>query len=233
MDGPDPAALFAGDLDDPWVAAIAASLPRDALRLPCAGDLPEQLPPEAGAVRTIVLHRAHLTNGDAGRLRRWLSHRDDPPRVVLCVGPHTRYQAIEQWSALVDVILPEATASETVARHLADFEAEPRLSAASVAVISDHYELCLVLAESCRAAGYRVEPARDWSEVGPAGLAVWDVPVLEADWPATLERAARSRRVVALLGFADRATVAEARARGAAACLNLPCDPADLAFVLD
>ena len=39
--------------------------------------------------------------------------------------------------------------------------------------------------------------------------------------------------MVALLGFADRATVGQARAHGASACLELPFDLADLVFVLD
>ncbi|MEJ7639102.1 MAG: hypothetical protein WKF75_14300 [Singulisphaera sp.] len=39
--------------------------------------------------------------------------------------------------------------------------------------------------------------------------------------------------MVALLGFADRATVGQARAHGASACLELPYDLADLVFVLD
>src|SRR5205823_12963765 len=97
----------------------------------------------------------------------------------------------------------------------------------------DNEDLRHVLADTCAEAGYPVAPARDWSEVGQGGLAVWDVPVLEPDWPRLLGREARSRPVVAMLGFADRAMVGLARDRGAAACLDLPCDPADLIFVLD
>ena len=36
-----------------------------------------------------------------------------------------------------------------------------------------------------------------------------------------------------LLGFPDREMVTSARSRGAWACLDSPCDPADLAWVLD
>jgi len=35
-----------------------------------------------------------------------------------------------------------------------------------------------------------------------------------------------------MIGFADRGLVTEARAAGASACLDFPCDLADLAFVL-
>ena len=102
-----------------------------------------------------------------------------------------------------------------------------------VSVISDHFELRETLAEACEVAGYRAKPARDLSEAAPGGLAVWDVPVLGTDWPRGLARRASAGPVVALLGFADRATVGQARAHGASACLELPCDLADLVFVLD
>jgi hypothetical protein len=132
----------------------------------------------------------------------------------------------------VDVVLPEATARETVARHVGG-RSRPRGIRPPVAVVSGLHELRCTLADACRAAGYRAEPARDWSEAAPGSLAVWDVPVLEPGWPRLLEAQAATRAVVALLGFADRATVELARARGAAACLDLPCLPEDLTFVLD
>jgi hypothetical protein len=90
-----------------------------------------------------------------------------------------------------------------------------------------------MLADACIEAGYTASLACDWSEVRPGGVVVWDVPALEDAWPGTLAREAPGRRVVALFGFADRRTVALARERGASACLELPCDVADLAFVLD
>ncbi|HMB08414.1 MAG TPA: hypothetical protein VKP69_32375, partial [Isosphaeraceae bacterium] len=103
----------------------------------------------------------------------------------------------------------------------------------SVSVVCSDHELGQTLADACAALGYAAEPARGWSEAAAGGLAVWDVPMLEPDWPRALARRARAGRVVALLGFADRALVARARAHGAAACLELPCDLADLGFVLD
>jgi hypothetical protein len=59
------------------------------------------------------------------------------------------------------------------------------------------------------------------------------VPVLEAGWPELIEHRSRLGPVIALLGFADRATVSLATARGAAACLELPFNVLDLIDVLD
>ncbi len=49
-------------------------------------------------------------------------------------------------------------------------------------------------------------------------------PCSSRDWPRWLEERSRLGPVLALLGFADRATVSQARAAGAAACLDLPVD---------
>src|SRR3954468_9406375 len=117
MEGPAPPCWFVGDLADPWVAAIAAALPSGTLRIPCAGELPRAWP-AGGLPGTVVLHRPLLSPADAERLRRLRARAETPPRVVLCVGPHARYHQLERWSCLVDVVLPEATAPETIARHV-------------------------------------------------------------------------------------------------------------------
>lgn len=234
MDAPERPVWFAGDLDDPWVAAIADALPGTVRRLACAGELPAGLFEVSPRPRVLILHRALLTTGDAERLARLRAGTSPVPRVLLCVGPHVRHADLERWSALVDRFVPEATARDTIARHVAE-GAEPVRSAGSrpsVRVVCNNHELRQTLADACAAIGYAAEPARDWSEAA-GGLAVWDVPVLEPDWPRVLARRARTGPVVALLGFADRALVAQARAHGAAACLELPCDLADLGFVLD
>jgi DNA-binding NarL/FixJ family response regulator len=64
-------------------------------------------------------------------------------------------------------------------------------------------------------------------------MTLWDIPVLEPDWPRLLEERTQLGPVVALLGFADRATVRQARASGAAACLDLPVDVNDLVHVIE
>ena len=234
MQGPDRAPWFAGDLDDPWVAAIAEALPR-AHRFHRPGDLPESWAVDGRMPSTVIVHRAILTATDAQRVARLRSSWERPPRIVLCVGPHARHADVERWSRLVDVVIPEATAPETVARHALEGGWMPRSPGprARVAVVSTNHPLRTTLAEACRSAGYPAEAAADWSEI-PGGVAVaWDVPVLEPDWPARLAARARTSAVVALLGFADRSTVASAREHGASACLDLPCDLEDLIGVLD
>ena len=65
-------------------------------------------------------------------------------------------------------------------------------------------------------------------------LTIWDVPVLEPGWPEQLERRARlTGPLIALFGFADRASVGLARARGAEACLELPFEIDDVLFLID
>ncbi len=235
MPGPDRPIWFAGDLDDPWVAAIAGALPRQTRRLDCPGDFPEPWPGEGPAPAVVVLHRASLNATDAQRLARLRSRAEPTPRVVLCVGPDARHADVERWARLVDVVIPEATARATVARHALGLgrRARPAGSRPRVAVVSGNYELRATLADACRAGGYAAEPVPDWPDVPPGVAAVWDVPVLEADWAARLARRSVTSPVVALLGFADRATVALAREHGASACLDLPCEVPDLWVALD
>ena len=236
MEGPDRATWFAGDLDDPWVVAIADALPLDALRLDCPGDLPEAWPIDRPTPFALVVHRSILTPTDAQRVARLKSRADRTPRVVLCVGPHARHVEVERWSRLVDVVIPEATARETVARHALAIERQPRSPGGPrprVAVVSTNYELRTTLAEAARSGGFLVEPFSEPVDAPPGLAAVWDVPVLEPDWPARLSTLARSGPVVALLGFADRQAVTLARQHGASACLDLPCEVGDLLAALD
>ena len=222
MEGPDRATWFAGDLDDPWVVAIAEALPRDALRLDCPGDLPEAWPIDRPTPFALVVHRSNLTPTDAQRVARLKARADRTPRVVLCVGPHARYAEVERWSRLVDAVIPEAIARETVARHALAIERKPRPSGGprpKVAVVSTNYELRTILAEAARAGGFASEAISEPDDAPSGVAAVWDVPILEPDWPARLAALARSGPVVALLGFADRQAVTLARQHGA---LGLP-----------
>ncbi len=83
-------------------------------------------------------------------------------------------------------------------------------------------------------AGYLPRTGRDDPEAGSEPWLVWDVPVLDPDWPDRLRAASTRRRgVVALLGLADRDSVSMAREHGATVCLDLPSDPEDLIHVLD
>src|SRR5947208_9286516 len=125
MQGPDRAPWFAGDLGDPWVAAIAEALPR-AHRFHRPVDLPEPWPVDGRMPSAVIVHRALLTPADAQRIVRLRSIWEHPPRIVLCVGPQARYVDVERWSRLVDVVIPEATAHETVARHAFETGRGPR-----------------------------------------------------------------------------------------------------------
>lgn len=230
----NPPYTFVGDLGDPWVLGIAESLPAGGTRVDAPGDLPDDLAPRGGV---LVLHRAVLTRGDAGRLARLRAA--GPARVVLCHGPQARYDDLNRWAELVDAAVPEATARDTLARHLrpaAGLRAPggPAGPRPEVAVVGANAALRRALAEAAEAAGYAVSASvRDWADAPPTGPAVWDVPLLEPGWAEALGRRSQAGPVVALLGFADRLLVAEARARGAWACLELPVDLPDLAAALD
>jgi hypothetical protein len=190
----------------------------------------------------VVVHRALLTPTDAGRLARLRAALDPAPRVVLCVGPHARHAELELWSArgAIDVAIPEATALDVLGRHMAPVEPDrlarppvPKKRRPTIGVVSSNFELRRLLAEACQVLGFPTEAAADLLALDCSGPALWDVPLLEADWPRSLARRARLGPLVALLGFPDRTIVAQARAQGAAACLELPYDLLDLAHVLD
>jgi len=227
---------FVGDLDDPWVADIAGRLPATVVRRPCAGEIPEAWAAEEPRPGVVVLHRPILTATDARRLARLRSAVDPPVRVVLCVGPHARHDDLVRWGRHFDAVLPEATAAETIRRHLGD-EATPEparrgSTRPAVRVVSGLHDARKALVEMCRRAGFAAEPWADGPEVTLSGLTIWEVPTLDPAWAGRLGRWSRSADVVALIPFADRPTVARAREAGAVACLEWPCDLDDLAHVL-
>jgi len=238
MDGLDLAnsIWFAGDLDDPWVVSIAEALPRHSIRIDCPEDLPETWPIDRPTPSALVLHRTFLTATDAQRVVRLKARADRTPRVVLCRGLQALYVEVERWSRLVDVILSEATAAETVLRQALAIDRPLRpgpVAGARVVVVSSQFETRTTLSEVVQAGGFWVETVSDPLDVPLGSVIVWDVPVLEADWPGRLARLAKLGPVVALIGFADRATVRLARDQGASACLDWPCEVGDLLAVLD
>ncbi len=237
MNAHEQSILFVGDLDDPWVAAIADALPQEAIRISCVDDWHEVLSTVPTAPSTLVLHRPTLTPRDAERLEKVRKGSMNSPRLILCVGPYARYVDLERCSLFVDVVLPEATARETVLRHVMTGEGRGERRASGthppVHVVSDNFEFRQTFAAACTLAGYRAKAASDWSETVSGGIVIWDVPVLESDWTTTLARQAQLASIVTILGFADRALVREARLEGASACLEAPCELGDLLFVLD
>jgi hypothetical protein len=257
MDAVEGRIWFLGDLSDPWVVTIAEALPASlrAVRIDCAGELPERPFDQGRRPRLIILHRHRLTARDAQRMREWRepAESDVLPALILCVSPYVRYEELERWSGLANVVLPESAAPNVLARHIARLLEEPRARPARgdgagfrIEVAGGNDELIRTLVEACTRAGHRAEQLDEryvgeaWAPRNPAAsstervLTIWEVPVLEPGWPERLERRARATGpVIALFSFADRTIVAQAKALGAVACLELPCHLDDLFDVID
>jgi CheY-like chemotaxis protein len=251
MDASIPTIGFAGDLSDPWVAGIARALSpfKVASRTEPDGGIPwDAFEPDSG-IKILVIHRSRLSSADVSRLEDLRRKRGPAgwPRIVLCVSPYVRYAEIERCAALVEVVTPEATAAEILPHQIERMlELTPgqadrsRRGGTMVEVVSSDYELRRVLREAAAHAGYRATDAPSLA-VGPDAaavssgrtLTVWDVPMLEPRWEDRLERRGKLGPVLALLGFADREAVAQARDAGASACLDLPCALDDLIDALD
>ena len=211
MDSSDNALWFLGDLSDPWVVSIAGELAHHAsiVQMHCPGDLPERPFERDRPPRLIVIHRHRFSAVDAQRLK---SYREAPatgvsPVIILCISPFVRYEELERWSGLADVVISEATAAEVLPRHVTRLAAGrdgrpnvPDTPRCLVEVAGSNHDLNRALALACEAAGYRVrqvggpEPAA--AGVFPAAasrraerlLTIVDVPVLEPDWPDRLQR---------------------------------------------
>lgn len=256
MDATRPTIRFVGDLDDPWAMEILGSISdwSDVHAVMCAGEAPDRLCEPNQPPRLLILHRTRLSQADAARIEQWrLGPRANAmPRVILCFSPYVRYAELERCSRGVDLAIPEATAVETLSRHvsrLLERRAEPPRAALaadclSVQVISSNHELRAVLSEICLAEGFKVTSGREFTaqrqgratvadRAATQVLTLWDIPVLELDWPRLLEERTKLGPVVALLGFADRATVGQAKASGAAACLDMPLDVNDVVHVIE
>jgi hypothetical protein len=257
MDASQSPIWFIGDLSDLWIAAIADSIAqvRSIRRLDCPGALPSDPFDRAFPPRLIVIHRYHLGPDDIERLMEWRVPQGATlaPTVFLCVSPYVRYVELERVSRLVDLVVSEATAAEVLPRHVVRLlegteRRIPRPGAVPfrIEVASGNDALGRAVLEACASAGYRAEAIDDQeiggiirvrNRPGPATervLTIWDVPVLEPGWAERLEwRALRTGPVITLAGFADRELVARARAGGALACLELPCDLDDLIDAVD
>ena len=256
MDATGPTIRFVGDLGDPWVMEILGSISdlSEVHAVMCVGDVPDRLFEPDQPPRLLIVHRTRLSQADAARIEQWRSvpRVNALPRVILCFSPYVRYAELERCSRGVDLAISEATAVETLSRHVSRLlerrdeppRAAPAADCLPVQVISSNHELRAVLSEICLAEGFKVSSGREFTaqwQGRAAGadraanqmLTLWDIPVLVADWPRMLEERTKLGPVVALLGFADRATVGQARASGAAACLDLPLDVNDLVHVIE
>ena len=150
----------------------------------------------------------------------------DAPRILLCVSPYVRYEELERWSGLADLVISDATAADLLPRHVARFVCgqsgrliRAETTAFRIEVSGGNHDLSQALIDACTAAGYRAgqvddlegarvtRPKKLSSTVGERTLTIWEVPLLEPDWSQRLERRSRaSGPVIALLGFADRET---------------------------
>jgi hypothetical protein len=248
---------FMGDLSDPWVVSIAEVLARCSgiVQVHCPGDLPDRPFDPDRSPRLVVIHRHRFTAVDAQRLREYrvCPVTVDAPAVLLCVSPFVRYEELERWSTLADLVIADATAADVLPRHVARL-VEKRVRGSTPAdaagfrieVASSNHDLSQALVEACGASGYRAiqvadlaiaktaAPPKSPSTAAERTLTIWDVPLLEPDWSQRLERRSRTNGpVIALFGFADRETVTLARACGAIACLELPYNVDDLIDVID
>lgn len=243
---------FIGDLDDPWVGAIADAIPAHLRveRSNCTGDVPDEPFGLQPIPALIVLHRHRLTAQDRAQIKRWKEQGESgtKPTVVLCVSPYVRYEDIERALGLIDHVIPEGTAADTLPGRIARFTDGPpprdgRRSGVTFAieVSGKNEDLCRTVVEVCLRAGYRAaaiddllagELAKARHPASPAAertLTIWEVPVLEPGWSEVLERrTAATGPLIALMGFADRALVSQAKAKGAVACLDLPFEIEDL-----
>ncbi len=238
---------FVGSRFDPWSRVIAKSLPNGP-RLFETGDWPTPWPASQRLrnAETIVVHRTHISDRERGHLDAWRSRGQ---RVVLCLGRLTRCHDITMLDERVDLLLDEATAPDilplltrqepAIAESSSTSRTGPRSqgrvdrpgTTPKVIVVSTNRELGTtlidLLADARYAALHLRRPSADpivGSSDRERSVILWDVPVLEPGWPDLLGQLADSHRVVALLGLADRETVALARSRGAEACLGLPGD---------
>ncbi len=117
MDASPSPIWFIGDLGDPWVAGIADVVlaAGETQWLNCPGPLPEHPFDREHPPRVIVIHRHGLAGSDADRVRAWREAQGGSvPVVILCVSPYVRYEDLERWSGLVDLVVSEATAADVL-----------------------------------------------------------------------------------------------------------------------
>jgi CheY-like chemotaxis protein len=257
MDSPEDDLWYMGDLSDPWVVSIAGELARCAsvVQVHCPGDLPDRPFNPDRPPRLMIIHRHRFTAVDAQRLKEYRagSVAGQAPTILLCVSPFVRYEELERWSSLADLVISDATAADILPRHVAQRverreNRSTRVETAGfrIEVAGGNHDLCQALVEACTAADYHavhvddLEIARAAVQRTPAAtgaertLTIWDVPLLEPDWSQRLERRARANGpVIAVFAFADRETVTLAKACGAIACLELPYDINDLMDVIN
>jgi hypothetical protein len=246
-----PQILLAADMSDPLVLSVRRSLDKfgNALRFL---DWPENAPLPAESSQAIpdcitgpfriVVHRRGLGHTELAATTeiRARANLVSGGRVEIdfLVGDLARYAEVQTIAALVDRIVPEAIAADVLAPRL---ERSFGLSAAAgdsvvadVGILSTNRPLAETLAAWVDAFGHRPKIVDGWSDPLSSrhDLLIWDAPILSGRWLVRLRDQARRRSVLVLLGMAHRDIVAQAKAAGAVACLDLPFEAEDLRNLL-
>ncbi len=231
-DGAGPIHWFVGDLGDPWSATIARAIPGFSIQIAWAEEWESRPSPDV-----LVLHLPNPGQAEYQRISRWREGLiGDMPRLILAVGPHARQAELDRWQGVASEILPEAVAADLLSGRLGRSDSRPVRQPLPVIVVSRNFETRALLGDAIRDLGFETTEQSQLPTTGAPplrGLVVWDAPALESRWTEPLERHAVAARIVCLIGFVDRELVQQARAAGAAACLDVPWDLGDLSAVLD
>lgn len=232
--------VFFGDRDDPYARSIAHAIPRLDRAIDCPDLIPDlgRFGRELGGYHVIVAHRSNPRPLEIDRLAavRTVDHAV-PQRIILCTGDYLRYREWNRYRTEIDAILAETSARETIAFHVDpgfSHRSAP-VARAKVAILGGNRTLSETIAEACREFGRDsdiITYVSDLSYIKESTL-IWINPSFERDRIDCFSSAAERNAIVALIGCADRVRDLAARRLGAAACLDFPCDLADLAFVLD
>lgn len=232
--------VFFGDRQDPFARSIADAIPR----LDRAWDCPDLIPDlgrfgrELGGYHVIVAHRANPRPIEIERLAAVRTIDPAPPkRIILCSGDYLRYREWNRVRGKIDAILAETSARETIALHVDADLSLPSVPAkrSPVAILGGDRAIHQTIAEACRTLGRYPTILTNKTELLniKESTLIWINPTVERDRFDWFSSVSERSAIVALIGCADRVRDLEARRLGAAACLDFPCDLADLAFVLD
>jgi hypothetical protein len=232
--------VFFGDREDPYARAIAGAIPNLDRAWDCRDLIPDlgRFARELDGDHVIVAHRSNPRPIEIDRLAA--VRTVDPAarhKIILCSGDYLRYREWNRSRTKFDAILAETSARETIALYVNADSARrsaPR-ERSPVAILGGNHAIRRTIAEACRDFGRDPAIAVDddnLSNIQESTL-IWIDPTFERNRIDLFFRAAERNAIVALIGCADRVRDLEARRLGASACLDFPCDLADLAFVLD
>lgn len=228
MDGESGRLVLIGDWGSPNFEVLARRLAGRVTILETLDQAP------SGSIAIVA--RGTLGEEDVRELQRLRERPGSPRKVILCVGPETRSRLLERVGPWVDEILPNATASDTVAvrrwagRERGSFVARGEIQVWVENRQSDEYAL---LTEALNWLGFRAIGASVRADRPKEALTIWIVDPLKPDWQERMGRKCEDGFLIALLPFADRHSVQAAKDQGAAVCLDWPCDWEDLGWAVD